>query len=194
MPTDYGMRDYKRPLKADKEEQIVVSGDYFHVVSALAAVQLQFDDGDWITRQVTMGMPVAPYRKVRIRSAVDQTVNIALGFTGGGTTPLDGRATMASEVPNASDMPTERPTEPDLVVAAGDTVQVLPDDPARISALIQVDADAVGLVRVGDSAVGPAQGLKVYPDDAAVARGRAEVWVHNPQASPVSLSIIKENI
>ncbi|PPE71808.1 hypothetical protein C3942_21675 [Solimonas fluminis] len=187
-----GMLDKPVSLKAGVEHPLQVDGDYFLVVKAASAVQIQFDDGTWLTRFQGDGMGVNTYRRVRLLSDADQDVIIALGYTGGARTPTVGRSVVSGPINVAVDNPTQRPSADDVVIAAGATVQVLAADADRLSALVQLDELAPGLVRVGDSSVSGSRGTKVQPDDAAVCNGSAAVWVHNPNGVAVTVSLQTE--
>lgn len=182
MDAEFGMRDYPLSLKAGRWVRQDVDGDYFLIVEATGTVFLRFDDGDLIQRRVAQGMPVRFYKKVAIMSAADQDVIIALGYTGGGLVPLDGRATLAGDVNVTVNVPSQRVSPLDVLVPAGAKLQVLAIDADRLMARIQLSELAPDYVRVGDSAVDATRGTKIWPEDIALEEGPAAVYVFNPNA------------
>ena len=188
-----GLRDYQKLLLAGAEWEWTVDGDYFLVVKAADELQLKFDDGDWITRVGSDGMPVRTYKKVRIKSDVDQTVVIALGYTGGAVTPVAGRVKFDGVVNASIDFPTQRQAEADVTIPAGTDVAVLPLDADRLSAIVQLDEAAPGPVRIGNSAVDNTHGAKLWPEDSADCAGSAPVYVFNPNGVDVIVHITTES-
>ncbi len=186
------MQDYPLNLKSGVWQPVQVSGDYFQVIEATGVIFLKFNDGAPIRRHVAMGMPVRTYTRCAVMSEADQQVVIALGFTGGASAPLDGRATMTGDINVTMNKPTLRPTMPDVSVPAGDVVQVALDDPDRLSLLVQLPENADGPVRVGDASVGAARGVILYPGDAVSLDGGPAAYVHNPNATAITVALIAE--
>ncbi|PPE72726.1 hypothetical protein C3942_16895 [Solimonas fluminis] len=189
MEAEFGMLDYPLSLKAGVWQRQDVNGDYFLIVEATGPVKLRFDDSDIIQRRVAQGMPVRFYKKVSIMSETDQDVLIALGYTGGGLVPLDGRATLDGDVNVTFAKPTLRQSPDDVVIAAGASVQLLGVDADRLNAMVQLDEAAAGPIRVGDSAVDGTHGLVVQPDDAVECGGSPAVWAHNPNGVAVTVHL-----
>ncbi len=188
-------RDYSVPLSAGVPYEIGVAGTYWQLISASAGalVSMQFDESQGIGRLPGSGGP-AQYSRVRLTSAVDQTVVVSLGFTGG-LTPYDrGSLSFAGTLNVLSNNPVATPTLDDLVIASGATVLIDAALVGRLSLIVQLvayggpDLSTFIGFRVGDSSVSATRGALVM--EGVGWPGTAGVYLHNP--SPFSVTVTRQ--
>lgn len=189
-------RDYTVPLVAGVPYLLNVNGNYWQVLSASgnAAVMLEFDESQAITRNAGTGGPAA-YSTVRLTSAVNQTVVVSLGFTGG-LPPYD-RSTagfsgatfnLAYAVPAAStDLP-------DVSVPSLGTAVLTVNNANRRALIIHNPTTSAGPVRIGGASVGAARGhlLEVGADLAI--EGTQGLTAYNPNGVDVVLSLLDQTL
>lgn len=187
-------RDYRVPLQAGIPYPLDVSGNYWQFVRAAAAteVTITFDESQSITRDQGTGGP-ANYARVMLLSAVDQVCVFSFGYTGG-LTPYDRSSQTIGSITVANSVPAVTASFPDVVAPPGVRTLVTAVSGTRRAALIRIPEDAAGPVRIGDSACTASRGLIVYPGDALTVDGTAALYVWNPQAVNVTLTLLGQGL
>lgn len=194
-PLRLSYRDYKLALLAGVPQELRVAGNYWQVISTAAGapVMLAFDESAAIQRNAGTGGP-ATYSAVRVSSAVDQLVTISLGQLAG-PAPYDrGDMTFAGTINVAASVPTVNASLPDVAVAATTLTLLSAADPTRRTFTIKLPTTAAGPVRIGDSAIGAARGLLLEEGETAVIAGTSAVYVYNPNAVAVTVTMMEARI
>lgn len=182
------MRDYKFTLVANVPRSLNVAGNYFGVIEAAGAIEIQFDDGVFIKRREGMGGS-AEYQRVSMKSPTDQTVTIALGSG----TMYDGRATISGATFNVTtENGNSSPSTPDIAIPAGTTVQVAGANANRKTINIFAGEANIENLRVGcNASVGVNNGGFLAPGGNGEIETRTGVWVYNPGTATETVSIIE---
>ncbi len=188
-------RDYNLSLLAGQPREINVGGNYWQIISqsVSADLLLEFDEVDRITRRAGSGGP-SQYQRVRITSAVDQSVVISLGYTGGGNPYDRSPVTIGGTINVADAVPSSNATIADAVVTAGAQAIVVAANANRRTALIKLVTDVPLGVRIGDSATAAARGYQMDTGDTASIDGTAAIYVFNPNAVSVTLAVTFQTI
>lgn len=184
-------RDYQIPLQANVPVQLQVKGDYYQVITANGSITLQFDQSVTISRQQSMGGPVAYKDSVIVTSPIDQTVVVSLGYTDG-SAPYDGRGNFSAQTVNVTVQHANTLTPAsDVVLAAGAATLIQSADATTIDTIIKNPATSVGAIRLGDSTVGATKGDVLDPGERALLTTTAAVYGYNPNASAVTVSVLR---
>ena len=186
------LRDYKFTLVANVPRSLNVAGNYFGVIEATGQVEIQFDEGVFIKRREGMGGS-ADYQRVTIKSPTNQIVTVSLG-TG---SMYDGRATISGATFNVTvATPNSSPSNADVTIPAGTTVQVLGANANRKTALVFAGEDNIENLRIGcNSGVGVNSGGILAPGGNGELETETGVWVYNPGVAAEKVTIIElENI
>jgi hypothetical protein len=184
-----GMRDYVLNLDGTNEQHIDTDGDYFHVQAVSVGgtnVLLRFDDGPAITRQQGEGNRVY-YSRVSVTASAATQVTIQLGY--GYAT--DSRASVSANITAPINPALHNPAVADVNAGAGAQTPLLAADPNRLGCLVGVDSTQANAIRLGDGTVAAAQGLKVEPGQTVPIFSQDALYVWNPGAGAILVTLTK---
>lgn len=126
-----------------------------------------------------------PFQRIRVRSAVAQTVHLVLADT----PQDDNRVAVALSVAATIEPGAVLDDGGDVVCAAASTTLLLAGNPDRLYALVKNPSANSITVRVGTSGVGAANGTPLEPGETLPLATTAAVYAHNPDpANPVTIS------
>lgn len=152
------------------EQSAAVAGEFVHVVDATGPVFIQLDHlGAWLELEKALGVRVqGGFSGVRVRSDIPQSVRLMIGVG----EVIDARTILSSGA-------VVQVAGGDSVgygaVAVGDVaVQVLPQNIARVSAMVWVE---YGPVFFGsDNLVTPVNGFRVDSGESITISAKAAIW------------------
>lgn len=184
-----GMQDLTIPLLAGEEKRFQIPGNYFQVVGSSDYVYLSFNSSPYIRRRMGMGGPVG-YHEVLVKSLVDQTVVLSLGYADPAA-PYDNSAILIGTLTVNETIPSVYAPIADVAVPNGGAATLLlAVDTTRREVLVRTLSTAAGIIRLGDSTVAAGKGFPLEPGDAAVIAGTAALYAANEAAVPVSVALL----
>lgn len=127
-------------------------------------------------------------RKVELINPNGGPIEVTLALARSGEL-VDGRFALPGALDVALVSPSLLGTGLDATIAATTTTAVLGSDANRREVMIQ-NLDPTNAVRVGESSVGAARGLRLAPGDVLTLTTTATIYVHNPNASGVSVALL----
>ncbi|AUR98311.1 hypothetical protein NVP1249A_17 [Vibrio phage 1.249.A._10N.261.55.B9] len=181
------MRDYKFTLVANVPRSLNVPGNFFGVIGASGSVEIQFDDGVFITRNEGMGGSV-DYQRVTVKSPINQTVTLALG-TG---TVYDARATVNANINTVIQQSNTVSNVADVTIAATTAGIVVAANANRTELLIKNPSSNPSSVRIGDNvSTGAASGFELEPGESVIINTTAAVNAYNTGTVAQTISVVE---
>jgi len=188
------LRDFTLNFVGNDEHTLAVDGDFFHIMSASAPLQISFDNGPLVTRNAGQSQTVRDkFRRIRIMSLVPQIVVLACGFD----RLEDNRAEIAAvNVAATVEAGNQNISLPAVSVGAGLTVQVAPSNLARKALLVQAsfNNDPAIIPLIGGADVTAIKGVEcIAGAGLPPIETTASVWCHNPGAAAVVIRCLEIN-
>lgn len=192
MAENRGIDVFNLTLAAGTSVGFEMPGDWWHVFEApVNDLEVSFDSGRWTPWRAGVGAR-RYYKRVDVRSATGQAVQIGIGFG----SVQDGRGSVSGFTVNTTVTPGNTLDDGgDVAIAATSQELLSGADADRLYLLITVPDDADGPVRVGSVAVGATSGVLVQPGTSLPLATTAAVYAYNPSATDsvtVSVASVRE--
>ena len=193
-----GLQHVKRSLEAANEQHIDKPGNYVWFLSGSGPIMLAFDDGPWGEYQVRDGVPYAEFRRVSVRSEIEQNVVLAVGEITTAT-PVQSFAEFAGTISAVFDVPNDFQGLAEVTIGAGLTVPLVAADPARLSLRVHMPSSAADAETEGDPArvyvaspgtVADGVGALIEPGVAERIGGTGALSAHNPTDQPITVNLL----
>lgn len=182
-----GMDDYVLALDGATEQFLNVAGDFYHCQSvATNPVLLRFDDGKQVTRRQGQGGR-RNYSRVGVFASVAQSVTIQLGYG----TATDANANVSATITAPISPALNNPPLASVACAAGAQTALVAADANMIEVGIKNPSTAAGGIFIGDNTAANNLGYFLEPGEGVFFGTQAGLWAWNPNASIVTVSIIK---
>lgn len=187
------MKTFEYTIQAG-ETATFPGGNFFVLMSTSAGVDVQFIKNgtsiDEDAESVEEGFSVRPVRpadgglafeRVKITSAILQTVKLAISKGGGDYNALAG-AVSATPV-----VATGLLTTSDKLLGAAATTSIIAANANRREVLITNKSTNTASIRVGDASAGATRGIEVQPGQTASIESTAEVFAYSVPAQSVGI-------
>ena len=187
MSQQRNQRTYNRTIPAGGQTEIEVQGNMFNVLQSSARFTIEFDESNKFD-QVPEGASATfnnEYQRVRLKSAVEQTVVVVLGFGDFKTSTTQSVDTVNAtlESPNQSSI--------GAVALADATVTLLTSAGAgNREVLVSVPSDADSPVLLSESAVGIDNGFLLEAGQGIAIASKSAVYAKSQNGAIVRLNVI----
>jgi hypothetical protein len=187
MSTQRNIRTYKKVIPANGEIEIQVAGNMFNVLKSAARFTIEFDESNKLD-DVPEGASAKfgnDYEKVKLKSTIEQSVTIVLGF-GNFTTAT----TQSVDTVNAS---LESPNSSDIssVALSGSTVvQLSGADTTRREIIISVPSDSDTGVLISQASAGISDGFLVEIGQVIGLATQSAIFAKSENGDDVRLNVI----
>ncbi len=183
-------RDYNFPLVANIVVPMSVSGSTLYLKEATSDVIITiYPSGRSVTLKKGQGEDVGAYENVRITSALNQSITLALGHG----TFQDNRFISASSVTAQVDVANSAAAPGDIaIVALAVAVVVSAARSTKKETVITNPIASASRVRLGPVGVDDTKGRNLGPGETAILSGSMAWYAYNPHATTaVTLEILE---
>ena len=184
------IRDYSLTFVGGDTQSLQVAGNFFRVLEAANAIQVEFDDSPKVTREEGQAQ-IGDYTSIRITSAAPQSIRVSAGF--GNVT--DNRQTVNVAVTTNLDPAAVVNDITEVTVAAGATALVLAANVDRKRCMFQssMNNDPTIIARLGGATVSATKGLEfVAGVSTPHFMSTAAYYVHNPGAAAIKIMVYED--
>ena len=179
-------REYPMTVAAGAEHAIEAMGSFLACLVSSGSFRIRIDDGPAVFFDAGLMFSVAgeDFRKVSIVNSGLVSVSCTLAIGQGRLE--DRRLINSAPVEIAGHASLD--TVPDVAVPAGAATLIAAALATRHGIIVSVPQGATAPVRIGDSNVGAARGIEVYPGDRVSLTTQAAVYGYS--ASAVSIGVV----